>query len=200
MNTSCDSTQDSVTENDNSGLNESRLEGEHDNNEELKHDNEPEKPKTLDSLPNGDYDPNVRKTVDKSDKEAVTKTDVSNGVDLLLDKMNENSQLTHKSMTTIRTELSDSQTETGSTEKGTANGEHDSPASDGTCDGLNGDVKGEVKSEIKTESEELDNTPEEGLITEPTDTDSFSLICESVDQLKELTESFEGGRGRESEL
>lgn len=52
---------------------------------------------------------------------------------------------------------------------------------------------------VKQEEEQL-LEPEEGLLTESPNTESYRLICQTVEELRELCASFVDGRGKEGEL
>lgn len=58
------------------------------------------------------------------------------------------------------------------------------------------DGKSEDKKEI--EAEEVEQ-PEVDLITEPTDLESFHIVCQSVEELRSLCNQFEGCKGKEGQ-
>lgn len=61
-------------------------------------------------------------------------------------------------------------------------------------------LPGENSALVEENPEPLEKEPEEGevdLVVEPTDLESFRLVCQTVDDLKELCVQFEGSKGKE---
>jgi len=85
----------------------------------------------------------------------------------------------------------DSRTNGSNESEATGNGEAKSEV-EGDGDRAEEDAKTEVKAEV--EETEL---AESGLVTQSPDTESFRLVCETVEDLRKLCQQFHGCKGKE---